>query len=720
MHFNRYNGGVRRLPVFLAAPVAALFLLSAASGGSFPGTNGLIAYNCNVSGQLGVCTATQDGTVYGAPLISGASDPSWSPNGQKIAYVQINPSTSNPAIYTANADGSNPQLFEDNAYQPTWSRDNSTIAFVFNSGPNANQIWEKTTTGVAALTGATTIASDPAFSPDGTQLAYTVTSGATSNIYVKSVSDPAATLGTKITNGSGDENPSWSPTSPSIAYDDGSAIFTTSPTACCGAPLGSATGTAPTYSPDGSKIAYANGKITVASASNGQTLSAINGVVDDLPDWGQASPPQAPSTPPDTANGPKNTSYPVITLTSGDSSPVIGHGMFASQGTWSGTFPISFTYQWKRCEAADPVNGSCFNIIGATSSFYTPVHADNGFRIRVAVTASNSDGRTTQNSEVTAPTIAIAVKVRSTPAITPGPPQQTVVDTPLSLTAGVWDGSTPIAFTYSWRRCNPVGDFESCVPIVGATASTYTPTIADIGFSLRVWITGSNLAGSDTAITNHTYPVVDKPHFAPSVVSQPEIAGVPIEGRQLTANIGSYKGDSPIVTPYQWFRCDANGGACHAIPKATKVVYYATASDVGYTLRLYVFAKNAYGNLLAQSDPTLAIAAAPPHVKGRRIVGSRHGDYLAGGGHDDTVLGLGGNDTILGGAGDDRLDGGAGNDVITGGSGADTIFGGDGSDTILANDGERDVIDCGPGNDRAIVDPFDVVKNCEVSTQTAP
>ena len=70
---------------------------------------------------------------------------------------------------------------------------------------------------------------------------------------------------------------------------------------------------------------------------------------------------------------------------------------------------------------------------------------------------------------------------------------------------------------------------------------------------------------------------------------------------------------------------------------------------------------------------------------------------------------MGGNDTILGGAGDDRIDGGAGNDVITGGSGADRLFGGPGSDTIYAADGERDVIDCGAGRDRAVVDSFDKV-----------
>jgi Ca2+-binding RTX toxin-like protein len=155
------------------------------------------------------------------------------------------------------------------------------------------------------------------------------------------------------------------------------------------------------------------------------------------------------------------------------------------------------------------------------------------------------------------------------------------------------------------------------------------------------------------------------------------------------------------------------------IAKAKKVVYFPTNADVGYTIRFVVTASNAYGTMTDQSTPTDPVALAPPHIKGRRIVGTSKGEYLAGGGHDDTILGAGGNDTLLGGAGDDRIDGGPGNDIITGGSGADHLFGGPGSDTIYAADGERDVVDCGEGNDRVIVDSTDKTVDCEV-VDTSP
>ena len=100
-----------------------------------------------------------------------------------------------------------------------------------------------------------------------------------------------------------------------------------------------------------------------------------------------------------------------------------------------------------------------------------------------------------------------------------------------------------------------------------------------------------------------------------------------------------------------------------------------------------------------------------------------------GNGGNDTITGNDGTETIDGGPGDDRLEGGYGHDVITGGPGRDTIFGDEtssrcsylsdcamvpyGNDTIYARDGQPDVIDCGVGVDRAVVDAVDTVSSCE-------
>ena len=688
------SGTTKRGLLTLAALAAALVPLSAAQGGAFDGVNGLIAYTCGAN----VCTISPGGAS--SVLLTGAADPSWSSDGTKIAFVD-----SVNGLSVANANGTGRQALGAGAgaTQPTFSFDGDRVAYV--KGNDIYSILSNTSGFEQHLTATTDIDADPAYSPDGSQIAFARNSGSGFDIWTLDLF--SATL-VQVTNTAGDErSPTWSPSGDSIVYTAGGNLFTVSPNGGAVTPLNVA-GTDPAYAPDDTKIAFID-----ASGHLSYMVAAVNGAVTSVDSTGTFSQPdwQPVAAPPLSGSGPpKNVSYPTITLATGDTSPIVGHFLIASIGTWDGAFPISYKYQWKRCDAADPLNGPCVEITGATSSFYTPTASDVGKRLRVQVTATNSQGTTPQNSDVTAPTIALAPVNRATPEIV----GDNVVDQTLSLTGGRWEGSTPITFTYSWRRCNPVGDLATCVQIPGATTATYVPTVADIGFSIRVWITGTNPAGSDFVITNHTFPVVDKQHFAPSASTSPSIAGTALPGRQLTASIGNYAGDAPVTTSYVWQRCDATGADCHTIPGVKKVVYFPTFSDIGYTLRLSVTATNAFGKVVVQSDPTDTVAATPPHMKGRRIVGTAKGEYLAGGGHDDVILGNGGNDTLLGGAGDDRINGGAGNDIINGGSGADRLLGGAGSDTIKAADGERDVVDCGAGQDRAVVDSFDKTTNCEV------
>ena len=74
----------------------------------------------------------------------------------------------------------------------------------------------------------------------------------------------------------------------------------------------------------------------------------------------------------------------------------------------------------------------------------------------------------------------------------------------------------------------------------------------------------------------------------------------------------------------------------------------------------------------------------------------------------------------LGGAGHDRLWSGFGNDDLTGGPGEDVITSYVGRDLIDAGDGETDTVDCGDGEDIAIVDPIDDVANCETTLEERP
>ena len=73
----------------------------------------------------------------------------------------------------------------------------------------------------------------------------------------------------------------------------------------------------------------------------------------------------------------------------------------ATPGTWSGTQPITFAYQWLRCSSA--ASSSCTPVQGATAQSYTPVAADVGARLRVRVTAANSAGQASADSSATSP-----------------------------------------------------------------------------------------------------------------------------------------------------------------------------------------------------------------------------------------------------------------------------------------------------------------------------
>ena len=68
------------------------------------------------------------------------------------------------------------------------------------------------------------------------------------------------------------------------------------------------------------------------------------------------------------AAAPQNTSPPTITGTAQE-----GQTLKASPGTWSGSTPMDFSYQWRRCGSG---GGNCKNIPQATDNIYTLSSAD--------------------------------------------------------------------------------------------------------------------------------------------------------------------------------------------------------------------------------------------------------------------------------------------------------------------------------------------------------
>ena len=133
--------------------------------------------------------------------------------------------------------------------------------------------------------------------------------------------------------------------------------------------------------------------------------------------------------------------------------------------------------------------------------------------------------------------------------------------TSISATAGTWSGSPPITFAYRWEQCDAGGNNCS---LAGGTASTYVPTAADVGHTLRVRVTATNVAGSTSAESEPTRVVrglLPSPVLPPTVTSDKPLVGQTVVGRG-----GSWSGQLPITYRYTFEKCTANGSTCVPIP----------------------------------------------------------------------------------------------------------------------------------------------------------
>ena len=298
---------------------------------------------------------------------------------------------------------------------------------------------------------------------------------------------------------------------------------------------------------------------------------------------------------------PANTSSPTISGTA-----TKGQTLVAGTGSWTGTTPISFAFEWRRCDSA---GANCSPITAATNTTYTLQDADVGARLRVLVTASNSEGTASALSDATDVVSSGGVPVNTgEPSISGSP----VVGQKLSGTTGSWTGDQPMTFAFQWVRCGSDGgkpDGSNCAFISGATSSSYTLASSDVGGRMRVRVTATNSSGSQTVASNATGTVTAG---APVNTSAPTISGSAVEGATLTANRGNWSGAGSITYSYRWLPCDTNGNNCGTISGATASQYKLSSSDVGRRIRVTVTAKNSGGSTSATSGATSTVASAGP------------------------------------------------------------------------------------------------------------
>src|SRR5205085_7912938 len=180
---------------------------------------------------------------------------------------------------------------------------------------------------------------------------------------------------------------------------------------------------------------------------------------------------------------------------------------------------------------------------GEIASTYRVVAADLGKTLRLEATATNAFGATKAQSAPSPVILAAPPAADATPAIA-----GTLRDGQTLTVVSTWSGTTPIALTYQWQRCDAL--VATCADLAGATATTYRLASADVGSRIRVRVGALNAGGGGVATSD--LPAAGDPAGlvapdAPHATVAPLLTGTAIEGSTLSSGDGVFTGTTPLT-----------------------------------------------------------------------------------------------------------------------------------------------------------------------------
>ena len=278
--------------------IAAVFLLALAAPAhaAFPGQNGQIAFTT----AQGLFVVNPDGSGQ-RQLPGGGAYPAWTSDGNYLGFV-------NTSVSWMDALGGSvhqvPVDFGNGDFNPTWSPDAQTVAVAQGGGSRIEVINVDGSNWRFIGPSCSCDYETPAWSPDGTKIAYSLrTFGGSSDTADIHVINADGTGDTQLTTGPADElNPDWSSDGQRITFDvergvagEPNGIYTMKADGSdVQAVPGTQNDTDPAWSPDGTKIVVRGGTSSIVTMNADGTDRTTVSAQGAAPDWGPAAAPRPP------------------------------------------------------------------------------------------------------------------------------------------------------------------------------------------------------------------------------------------------------------------------------------------------------------------------------------------------------------------------------------------------------------------------------------------
>lgn len=222
---NTLIAGVIETPLFTNTPAPT-------SSAIIGGGSGQIAFASTRSGtsQIYLTDLSSENAVQITNVPSGACQPTWSPDGQRLVFISPCKGQEdvyfNTSLFIINADGTNLTPLDASPggnFDPTWSPDGTTIVFtslrtgqmeIFTINPEDPTNIKQITSGAQRIESRM-----PSWSPDGTKLVYVVKRVGVYQIWTMNADGTEQTQiirsGVALT----DYFPDWSPNGESILFN---------------------------------------------------------------------------------------------------------------------------------------------------------------------------------------------------------------------------------------------------------------------------------------------------------------------------------------------------------------------------------------------------------------------------------------------------------------------------------------------------------------------